>query len=504
MIKSKTVFSLSPLAIALERKGVNTLKMTSPWVHGMVGVTNGPVPYSRENLPDLIEKDTDLESDHAFLQGTTAALIADQVKESFGYIRQYLRPFHDKLVNAIHGEIDVNPEDILFDRHTPRFYDLWHEFLDHPLFPSTTPNEVYDYRRFDLKPFFKVSNVLPYYNEQTFIEKMEIPELGEMSAFIDLSDLREAWDRLRDINALCWMYDEVEKDGVNATTGKALYKDWIALHVLLSHLIIREVPLEDVKGVSLTEYETFLYGIHNLVIFTLQSIKERHSILVGKKLDVSFDKKSEANFPGNTESVSSRKFPQIKVGLTKEGLAFVDTKEGTLSEAVIGYGLTWADNNEGSKGQPNLIDGWDIYIERFKKESKTVLDKFSTELQVKIKKVIDQQFCDFQKTHKDFETFFLSLNSEPEFFRLAKHMETFTYAEVQRIKGCVTNGRTDLDDYLATSYLTVSLARVLGFHLAADILEGAVTTGRKSLEERRIALGKSVVRAMTRLAFKPE
>lgn len=492
MISKNTVFAMTPIALALNEKQINLEDKVHDFLIGLSTQSTGGVVLTDGNVADELPKATVVGSDHHFLQDKAAELLADGVKRAFLQIRQFIKPFDESLKSAIYENYVEDPIYKLHSKYRIYFYDIWSPFFDSPMFPESQPNQIFDYTDFPIDKLKEVKNKFPSFGEEEFKEKIQSKLKGDILDFIDADVL---YDVYRNQIVSCYwdnLFTTKVADVRNATKS---FDTWIALYALVGRLIADEDPLEGVVGLTLDQYNQFLHAVHDLCIAALQQLRRAGDVIRPSKIHVTVDIRKERDSLVVSESALG-----CSAGITEEGVAFADSKDGTLSEAIIGYLISW-EKVGGNKALTSVVDGWEEYVEIYRSALKDMEQEQAALGTTKIRSVVIDKVNEFQKTHPEFRTFILGLNDDIEYRRLSTAMEGPINAYTHEILEKVYRSGDDLEAFLSRGTLSVKLCRFLKMDLAADILEGAVSSSALPVEERRKILGVAVAKALVKGCF---
>lgn len=492
MISKNTVFAMTPIALALNEKQINLEDKVHDFLIGLSTQSTGGVVLTDDNVADELPKATVVGSDHHFLQDKAAELLADGVKRAFLQIRQFIKPFDESLKNAIRDNYVEDPIHKLHSNYRIYFYDIWSPFFDSPMFPESKPNQIFDYTDFPIDKLKETKNKFPSFGEEEFKEKIQSKLKGDILDFIDTDVL---YDVYRDyLVSGYWegLFSTKVADVRNVTKN---FDTWISLYALVGRLIADEDPLEGVVGLTLDQYNELLHAVHDLCIAALQQLRRAGEVIRPSKVHVTVDNKKYRDF----QYLGERGLG-CTVGITEEGVAFADSKDGTLSEAIIGYLISWEKVN-GNSPLPPVVDGWEQYVEVYRSTLKDVEREQAAHGTTKIRSIVIDKVNEFQKSHPEFRTFILGLNDDIEYRRLSTAMEGPINAYTHEILEKVYRNGNDLEAFLSRGTLSVELCRFLKMDLAADILEGAVSSSALPVEERRKILGVSVAKALVKGCF---
>ncbi|QCW23144.1 virion structural protein [Vibrio phage USC-1] len=492
MISTNSIMVASPIALARQEKETPLVNRTADFIQTLVAMSTGSTPLTPENLVKEVPAGVTADSEHNLVQDQAITMIADGVNNAFTQIRQYLRPLDSKIRTNMDGI--YTPTSAITAVHNNlyvRYIELDHMFFDSVMFPTKTPDPVFNYQGFTTSELAKHAGCFPVLDE-TGISKLLETNSDEMHDLLDIGLAMDIYNSLF-VHGHWDHWFEVKEGTLNLTPKYMDVSRLMHLYVIASRLFVEDDVLPGVERMTLPEYRTYINKILNIATYTLQHIRNHYRTLAGLKLPILKVNMADRAYEFNTVS------GDITVGLTDTAIAELEASNVSLSEALIGYAKTCFDRKD--KNIPSLMGNLKEYIEVYRAYVQSVQNAIVQESESRVKHIVEEAVNEFQKTHTEFSDKIENMGTDLAYRRLYSAIETSANQWYASYRQRVIQANVPLEEFLSTPFIAIAVARTLGLELAADVLEKSVVTSDMTLEQQRGKLAEAVTGCITQLCF---
>lgn len=493
MISQNAIMVSAPIALSLQEKDTTVLSRCADFVGTLCEVSAGAAPLTPENVAVELPKATEAGSDHGVLQGESIKSIANGVNNAFLQIRQYLRPVDVAITSAIRNVWNpTNAVTQIHNRMGIAFVELDHPFFHSALFPTNTPDGNYDYDNFELRHLTTHRRCFPTLEKEK-LQELLISSNDELNDMIDWEDIRYFYENYFVDCAWGDMFAIRENKTIDLRDPEVSLKALIHLYIIASRLNVEDTVLEGVQRMGLDDYRGFIRTILNVVVFALQQHRQTMMSLAQQKLPIiklRLDKEK-----GRQDTLRGH----MRVGVTDEAIAEAEAKGAALSEILIGYAYARFSNENGAIPAP--LDNVEEYVELYKQYVAQVRLALVDSSEKTCREAVEKALIEFQKNHPELLERIPEVQGQLDYRRLLDAMQPHVDMFVERYKQQVVQNGADENDFLATPFITIKLADLLGMTFSAQILSRTHVTTKMTVEEQRHQLAVATAEAIVSLCF---